>query len=153
MLGRSGQGVRWLITVLRVLLVVQGRGIAGTFALPSTSASSCLMPSLFLPLRLRGGQGADARRRDRDGGEAVGGSLDTESGITGMVSTMFFSSPGGPDSEMELPQVLSPLLPTVVPATLLLAWIARRSCTALYTESNAARPGCSIHTFTGITLL
>ncbi len=78
----------------------------------TTSVSTCEAP-VFRPallLRLRGGfsngdgvhgQESNTHRHHAASGE----SIDTLSDITGMVSTIFFSSEGGPDSEMELPQV------------------------------------------------
>ncbi len=83
-------------------------------AVPSarTSVSTCEAPVFrrALLLRLRGGfingdgvhgQESNTHRHHAASGE----SIDTLSDITGMVSTIFFSSEGGPDSEMELPQV------------------------------------------------
>ena len=83
-----------------------------TIPTATTSVSTCEAP-VFRPallLRLRGGfsngdgvhgQESNTHRQHAASGE----SIDTLSDITGMVSTIFFSSEGGPDSEMELPQV------------------------------------------------
>jgi hypothetical protein len=54
------------------------------------------------PLRLRGGWMAANRRQPAGLGDS---SIETVSEITGMVSTIFFSSSGGADDDMELPQV------------------------------------------------
>ena len=54
------------------------------------------------PLRLRGGWMAANRRQPAGLGDS---SIETVSEVTGMVSTIFFSSSGGADDDMELPQV------------------------------------------------